>query len=325
MATTFILRKDVDFSLTLGVRSDRTWLSENLTALDSFLVDTAKKDTNVVACLTLVEHLAEHFYASNRGLLSVLEANDFDFFANLDHTTLDTSSSNRTTTSDREYVFYRHEEWLINFTLWLWNIVIDCFHKLLDTSLTVVSTFESLKSRTANDSGTVAVEVVLVEKFANFHFNELEKLFVVDEVALVEENNDLRYTYLTSEKDVLASLRHRTVRSGTYEDRAVHLSSASDHVLYEVRVTWAVNVCVVTLVGLVLNVSNRDRYNLSLVTNRTTLCDVGVALDFSKALAGLNCQDGSGQRSFAVVNVTDRADINVWFRSFEGSFSHFCL
>ena len=61
-----------------------------------------------------------------------------------------------------------------------------------------------------------------------------------------------------SEKDVLLSLSHRTVCTSNNEDSAVHLSSTCDHVLDIVSMAGAVNVCVVTLVCLILNVSCVD-------------------------------------------------------------------
>jgi hypothetical protein len=41
-------------------------------------------------------------------------------------------------------------------------------------------------------TGTLSsVEVVLAEQFANFHLDEVEQLFVIDEVDLVQEHNEL--------------------------------------------------------------------------------------------------------------------------------------
>ena len=84
------------------------------------------------------------------------------------------------------------------------------------------------------------------------------KLSVVNHVALVHEYNDIRNAYLTGKQDVLSGLSHNTIGSSYYKDSAVHLSSTSDHVLYVVSMAWAVNVCIVSLLCLVLNVSGRD-------------------------------------------------------------------
>jgi hypothetical protein len=58
---------------------------------------------------------------------------------------------------------------------------------------------------------------------------------------------------------VLAGLRHRAVGGGDHQDRAVHLRGTGDHVLDVVGVTRAVDVRVVPLLGLVLDVRDRDR------------------------------------------------------------------
>ncbi len=57
---------------------------------------------------------------------------------------------------------------------------------------------------------------------------------------------------------MLTGLGHRAVSSSNNQDSAVHLSSTGDHVLHVVSVAGAVNVSVVTLGGLVLNVSGVD-------------------------------------------------------------------
>jgi len=57
---------------------------------------------------------------------------------------------------------------------------------------------------------------------------------------------------------VLAGLGHGAVGGGDHEDRTVHLSGAGDHVLDVVGVTGAVDVRVMAVVGLVLDVGDRD-------------------------------------------------------------------
>ena len=94
------------------------------------------------------------------------------------------------------------------------------------------------------------------------------KLFVFNHVAFVQEYDDVRYAYLTGKQDVLTSLWHRAVSCGYNQDRSVHLCSTSDHVLNIVSVSWAVNVCIVTVGSFVLNVSCGD-------------CDTALALFWS--------------------------------------------
>ena len=64
---------------------------------------------------------------------------------------------------------------------------------------------------------------------------------------------------LAGQQDVLAGLGHRPVGRGHDQDRAVHLGGAGDHVLDVVGVAGAVDVGVVAVVGLVLDVGDRDR------------------------------------------------------------------
>ena len=92
----------------------------------------------------------------------------------------------------------------------------------------------------------------------NFHFNEFKHLLIFNHIALIQENNQARYVYLTCKKYVLTCLWHRTISSSTNQDCTIHLSSTSNHVLYIVSVSRTVNVCIVTLFCLILNVSRVD-------------------------------------------------------------------
>ena len=109
---------------------------------------------------------------------------------------------------------------------------------------------EGLQSGTTDDRGVVSGETVLGEELTGFHLNELDELFVVDHVALVQEDNDVGNANLTGEQDVLTSLSHGAVGSSDNQNSAVHLGSTGDHVLDVVGVAGAVNVSVVTSVGL---------------------------------------------------------------------------
>src|SRR5690606_28430209 len=104
------LRQDVGLGLELGVRLDRTRLAQNLATLDVLTANAADQRADVVAGLALVEQLAEHLNAGNRRLRGVLDADDLDFFANLDDAALDATGDNRATARDREHVFDRHQE-----------------------------------------------------------------------------------------------------------------------------------------------------------------------------------------------------------------------
>ena len=119
---------------------------------------------------------------------------------------------------------------------------------------------------------------------------------------------------------MLAGLGHRAVGGGNHQDGAVHLRSTGDHVLDVVGVARAVDVGVVTLVGLVLDVSGGDG-DAALALFRCVV-DLVERLEYRLALACQNLGDRSGQGGLAVVDVTDGPDVYVSFVSFKFSFCH---
>ena len=128
---------------------------------------------------------------------------------------------------------------------------------------------------------------------------------------LLRNTTIARHADLAGQQDVLAGLRHRAVGGRHDQDRAVHLGGAGDHVLDEVGVARAVDVGVVPLGGLVLDVRDGDRHRLGRVADRAALGDVGVRLELGQALGGLHGQNGAGHGRLAVVDVADRADVDV--------------
>src|SRR5690606_29678076 len=105
------------FTLSLHDALPISRLGQHLAALNVFTLGAPQQHTNVVASLTLVQQLAEHFNARAGRLLRVADADDFDFFPNLDHPALDTASHHRAAPRDREYVFHRHQEGAVDRTL----------------------------------------------------------------------------------------------------------------------------------------------------------------------------------------------------------------
>jgi hypothetical protein len=88
-----------------------------LATLDVFTLGAAQQGADVVASLTLVKQLAEHFNTGTDGLDGRANTDDFDFFANLDDTALDTTGNDGAATGDGEDVFNRHQEGLVDSTL----------------------------------------------------------------------------------------------------------------------------------------------------------------------------------------------------------------
>ena len=124
---------------------------------------------------------------------------------------------------------------------------------------------------------------------------------------------------------MLAGLRHHTVGSSNNYDSTVHLSGTSNHVLYIVSVARAVNVSIVTILGLILNVSGVDSNTALLllggVVDRVERTNV-VAGDVT--VLSQHGGNSSGQGSFTVVNVTNSTDVNMRFCSFKMLFCHNC-
>ena len=170
----------------------------------------------------------------------------------------------------------------------------------------------------ANDRNLVAGEAVLGQQLANFQLDQLEQLGVVDQVDLFRNTTNARHTDLAGQQDVLAGLRHRAVGGRHDQDRAVHLGGAGDHVLDEVGVARAVDVGVVPLVGLVLDVADTAMVTV-LVSSRTVppLAISAYDLKFAKPFGALDRQNGAGERGLAVVDVADRADVDVRLFAFE--------
>ncbi len=317
MAAALFLREDVDLAGEFGVRRDGTGLGENLAAGDILLLRAAKERADVVAGLTLVEELAEHFNARDGGLGRRLETDDFDFVANLDDTALDTAGHHGAAAFDREDVFDRHEERLVEFALGLGDVGVESFHELVDALASRIVSGSRLggRIRSAADHGSVvAIIIILGKELAHFHLDEVEHFSVVDEVALVEEDDNLRHADLAGEKDVLAGLRHGAVDGGDDEDRAIHLGGAGDHVLDVVGVSGAVDVRIVAVRRCVFDVRGSDRQNLGGVATAGRLGSLGdlVVLDLrAEALERLDVRDGGRESGLAVVDVADGADVHV--------------
>ena len=142
----------------------------------------------------------------------------------------------------------------------------------------------------------------------------------LDHVALVQVHDQRRDVDLTSQKNVLAGLRHRAVRGAHNQYSPVHLSSAGDHVLDVVSVARAIDVRVVPLVRLVLHVRRRDRDAAGLLLR--SLVDLVERGEVRQALGRLGLGDRRSEGGLAVVDVTDRADVDVRLVPDEFFFGH---
>jgi hypothetical protein len=88
--------------------------------------------TDVVARLALVQQLAEHLDAGAGGLLRGLDADDFDFLADLDDAALDTAGDDGAATGDGEHVFDGHQEGAVHRALGRGDVAVQGFGQLQD-------------------------------------------------------------------------------------------------------------------------------------------------------------------------------------------------
>ena len=107
-------------------------LGQNLAALDAFALDAAQQRADVVARLALVQQLAEHLDARDDRLRGRPDADDLDCLAHLDDAALDAARHHRAAARDREHVFDRHQERLVDRTLRLRDILVHRLHQLQD-------------------------------------------------------------------------------------------------------------------------------------------------------------------------------------------------
>ena len=326
MTAAFFLGQDINLALELGQRMDGVGLRQNLATLNALLVDATQQSADVVAGFCVVQQLVEHFDVGDDGVQLVFtQTNDFHRLVLLHNATLHTAGSHGATTGDGEDVFHRHQEGLIGLPVGSGDIVIHGVHELLDAGILGSGGIggvghQSVQSGALDDGDFVAGELVVIQSLADFHLNQLQQLLVVHLVALVQEHNDSGHAHLTGQEQVLFGLSHGAVGSSDYQDGAVHLCSAGDHVLDIVGVTRAVHMGIVPLLGLVLHVSgvNCDTTRLLL----GSLIDGVIGLELGLAGEGQVLGDGSGQGSLAVVNVANGANVDMGLGSFKFLLSH---
>ena len=119
---------------------------------------------------------------------------------------------------------------------------------------------------------------------------------------------------------MFASLRHRTVSCGTYQDSTVHLGSTGNHVFNVVGVARAVYVCVVTGFSFVfyvrgINGNTAGFFFRSVINLVVSFCS---ATEFFSQ----NSSQCSSQSGFTMVNVTDSTNVYVRFATFKFFLSH---
>ena len=323
MTATLFLLQHINLSLEVFVRSDGARFCYDFTSLDVLLVDATEKKTYIVSCLTLVKKLTEHLNASNsRRPWSVTETDEFYRVVDMNGSPFNTAGNYSSTSGNGEDVLDRHQEWLLVITNRNRNIFVNRIHELHYFVFPLFLSIESTEGRTTDNWAVVTIVSIECKQVAGFHFNEVKHLRIIYEVNLVQEDNDLRNVHLTSEKDMLACLRHWTVGSCYYEDCAIHLSGAGNHVLHIIGVAWAVNMRIVTLCGLVLDVCGVNG-DATLFLLRSVI-DLVERLDFLASEAPLveNLGNCGSQSRLTVVNMANCTDVDMRFCSLECFFCH---
>jgi hypothetical protein len=141
--------------------------------------------------------------------------------------------------------------------------------------------------------------------------------------ALFSATSRYGHADLLGEQHVLTRLGHRAVGRRDHEDRAVHLRRTGDHVLDVVGVTRGVDVRVVALRRLVLDVRDVDRdAALALLGSGVDRREVALHVGGRRVLVGEHLRDRRGERGLAVVDVTDRSDVDVRLGPLELGLSH---
>ena len=132
--------------------------------------------------------------------------------------------------------------------------------------------------------------------------------------------HDPGHTDLAGKQNVLARLGHRAVGRGNHEDRTVHLGGTRDHVLDVVGVTGAVHVRIVALFGGILHVCGRNG-DTAFALFRCVV-DAVERTDRGQTLLCQHHGDRRSERGLAMIDVADRADVQVWLVTREFLFCH---
>ena len=133
MTAAFILGKNVNLTLELGVRLNGAGLCKNLSALDFVSLNTAEECADVVASLCIVKDLTEHFDTGNNNFSALIsKTNDLNFLTDLELSALNSTCSNCAAACDCEDVLNRHKEGHVGFTVRCRDIAVNSVHKLID-------------------------------------------------------------------------------------------------------------------------------------------------------------------------------------------------
>jgi len=118
----------------------------------------------------------------------------------------------------------------------------------------------------------------LRQELSNFHFDELVHLFIFNNIALVQEDDDVFDTDLSAKENMLSGLRHGTVSGRHHEDSSVHSGSTSNHVFNIISMTRAIDMAIMSGLSLILDGRSIDGDTSGLLF--WSLINIGVVLEF---------------------------------------------
>ena len=136
MTAALFLGQNVNLTLELGVRGNRTRLSQNLTSFDLVTSNTTEQSTDVIAGFCIVQKLSEHLdtgYNNFSGFVG--QTNDFNFVRHVQLTSLNSTGSNRTTAGDREDILDRHQEGQVALSLRSRDVAVNSVHQFVNASV----------------------------------------------------------------------------------------------------------------------------------------------------------------------------------------------
>ena len=146
------------------MRVDRSRCSQNLSSFDFISLNTSQQCSDVISSFCFVQQLSEHFDSSYDYLsLFFSQSDDFYFGSNCQASSFYSSCCYCSSSCDGEYVFYRHQEWLVVCSLRFRNVFVDRFEQLYDlVSPRTIWIFQCHQCGSSYDRCVISREVILV-------------------------------------------------------------------------------------------------------------------------------------------------------------------
>ena len=175
-----------------------------------------------------------------------------------------------------------------------------------------VASLQRRQRRAPNHRDVVPRKLVGGQQLAHLQLDQVQQLRVVNHVDLVHIHHQRRHPDLPRQQNVLARLRHRTVRRRHHQNGAIHLCRPGDHVLDVVGMTRAIDMRIVPVRRLVFDMRGRDRDPPRPLLRR--LVDLVKRHKGRTPRLRQDLGDRRRQRRLAVVNMSNRPDVAVRLR-----------